>query len=114
MQGQLPSVPFDTAQIQKAASALDSQLRERLRLTRARISKAQKPVASSPQDERTVPMSLRAGWPLEALQVMQSLDELQAQMLLKDQQHTAALQALGADFIQMMIQLQERLQSLEV
>ena len=114
MQGQLPSVPLDTAQVQKAASALDSQLRERLSLTHSQISKMQEPVDSSYQNQRTVPTSLRTGWPLEALQVMQSMDELQAQMLQKDQQHKDALQALEADFLQMMTQLQDRLQSLEV
>lgn len=45
---------------------------------------------------------------------MQSMDELQAQMLKQDQQYRDAMQALEAENMQIMIQLQERLQSLEV
>ena len=107
-------MPFDTAQVQKAASALDSQLRDRLSLTHSRVSKMQEPVDSSYQNQRTVPKTLRAGWPHEALQIMQRMDELQTQMLKQDQQHRDAMQALEAENMQIMVQLQDRLQSLEV
>ena len=113
MQGQPPSVPYDRAQVQRAASALDGALREQLSLTYLRISKMEEPEDLSYQNHRTVPKALRAGWPREALQVMQSMDELQAQMLTKRQQHKVALQALEDDFMEMMTQLQERLHSLE-
>lgn len=116
MQGQLPSVSFDTAQVQKAMSALDRALQEQLSLTRSR-SKTPEPVNyadSSYQNQHTVPKPLRRGWPCEALQVMQSVDELQAQMLQQGQQHKDAMQALEADFTQRTIQLQERLQRLKL
>lgn len=73
----------------------------------------EEPVDLSYQNQRTVPKALRTGWPNEALQVMQSMDELQAQMLTKRQQHKVAMQALEDDFIEMMTQLQERLRSLQ-
>ena len=114
MQGQLPSVPFDTAQIQKAVFALDHALQEQLRLTQSRISQAQEPVVTSYQNQRTVPKSLRIGWPSEALQFMQSMDELQAQMLKQEQQHKHAMQALEAEFMQTKKQNQEKLRSLKL
>lgn len=113
MQGQLPSVPFDTAQVQKAISALDHAIQQQLSRTSSRLSKAQKPVVTSYQTQRTVPKTLRTGWPNEALQVMQSVDELQAQILDEEQQHIAALQALEDDYTQRMIQHQGRLQDLD-
>ena len=114
MQGQLPSVPCDTAQVRKAVSALDHALQQQLSLTRLRIKKAEEPVVTSYQNQRTVPKPLRTGWPCEALQVMQSVDELQAQICKEEQQHKHAMQAFEADFQQRMIQHQYRLRSLEL
>lgn len=112
-QGQLPSVPFRTFQLQNAISALELALQEQLSLTRARISKAQEPVVVSSLNQKTVPKSLRTGWPREALQVWQSVDELHAQMLKEDEICKDAVQAAEADLIQRLTQLQERLQELQ-
>lgn len=114
MQGHLPSVPFDVAQIHEAVFALNHALAEQLSLALSRISKAQEPEDTSYQNQRTVPKSLRVGWPREALQFMQSVDELQAQILQEEEQHKHAMQASEAEFMQRMLHHQERLQSMRL
>lgn len=114
MQGQFPTVPFDVAQIQQAVSALNHALEEQLNLAQSRISKAQEPEDMSYQNQRTVPKTLRIGWPREALQYMQSVDDLQAQNLKEEEQHKHAMQASEAEFMQRMLKHQGRLQSMEL
>ena len=114
MQGQLPSVPYNISHVQNAMSALDHLFEVQLSLTRSKISKAQEPVATSYQNHRAVPETLRKGWPHKGLQVMQSMDELQAQMVREDEQHKFATQAFEVDYMQRMIQYQKRLRSLKL
>ena len=112
MQGQLPSFSFHAYRFRKTISALDLALQEQLSLTRARMGKAQEPVIASSPNQKIVPKSLRTGWPPEALQAWQSVDELHAQMLKEDEICKDAVQAAEADLVQRLTQLQERLQSL--
>lgn len=93
--------------------ALELVLQEQLTLIRARISKAQEPAVASCQSQRIVPTTLRTGWPREALEVMQRVDELQAQILTEEQQRKDAMQAFEAEFMQRMIQHEEKLRSLQ-
>lgn len=85
-----------------------------MKQTRARLAKAQKPIVTSDQNPKIVPNSLRTGWPPEALQVMQSVQELQAQMLKEIEQYKDALQGAEADLLRRMTQLQERVRNLEL
>lgn len=94
---------------------MNHAIQEQLSRTSVRLelSKAQKPVVTSDQNQMAVRKAVRAEWPGKALQVMQSVEDLQAQMLNEEQQHLAAMQALEADYTQRMLQHQERLQVLD-
>ena len=65
------------------------------------------------EDQKTVAKPLRTLWPSEALQVMQTVDELRAEMLKCDEQRKDLLLAAETAFVEDMVKFQDRLQRIE-
>ena len=119
VQGQPPSVPFDGQALQNLFYALDQAFNEELEKARARKSEFEQPFHASHEVHSIVPNSLRKGWTPEASQVMQIVEDLQAQLRKEDQQRKANMQEFfetknfefETDFVERIQQYQEKLQS---
>ena len=121
MQGQLPSVPYDVDYVNTALDALidafDEQLQPANTPPTSQLNKPTKPneieqaLGISVEDRMIVPGAFRIGWPQEALQVMQTVDELQHQLWMEARQRRAISPAV---FKKRNLQHQEMLRSLEM
>ena len=92
MQDQVPSAPFDGQALQNLLYALDQGFNEELEKARARKDESEQPFDASHEVHMIVPKSLRQGWTPEASQVMQIVDDLQAELRKEDQQRKAKMQ----------------------
>ena len=122
MQGQLPSVPYDVDYVNTALDALIDAFDEQLQPANTKpvqlgLNKPTKPheleqtLGTSVEDRMIVPRAFRIGWPQEALQVMQTVDELQHQLWMEARQRRAISPAV---YKQRNLQHQEILRSLEM
>ena len=113
IQGHLPSVPFGMGLVKNMLHAVGTVFEEQLKEARTTTIAQQKSVDTAIVDSSTIPKALRTKWPQQALQVLQNVEELHAEMLEDDQQTRAVILAAEAGFVERMLQRQEKLESLE-
>ena len=96
--------------LKTAALTLNQAFYEQVKRAQTRTSETGLPVDTSDMDRDSVPIMLRTGWPLKAIQVMQIIDELHADMLEDRQQHQTMMIAADTSFVTRMQQRQKKLE----